>query len=97
MEKLELTRNAQTDQFSVVLSRGNDTIRCMVTVEAGRATSNEEKRRAALSKAAAQLFQRLRCLRRPSTRQSTTRDTKREQLPSGLVEIRVRSRHVRCS
>jgi hypothetical protein len=53
MEKLEITRNAQTDQFSVVLSRGNDTIRCMVTVEAGRATSDEEKRRAALSKAKA--------------------------------------------
>jgi hypothetical protein len=51
MEKLEITRNAQTDQFSVVLSRGNDTIRCMVTVEAGR--SNEEKHRAALSKAQA--------------------------------------------
>jgi hypothetical protein len=34
MEKLEVTRNAQTDQLSVVLSRGNDTIRCMVTVEA---------------------------------------------------------------
>jgi hypothetical protein len=51
MEKLEITRNAQTDQFSVVLSRGNDTIRCMVTVEAGRAHSDEEKHRAALSKA----------------------------------------------
>jgi hypothetical protein len=25
MEKLEVTRNAQTDQFSVVLSRGHDT------------------------------------------------------------------------
>lgn len=53
MEKLEITRNAHTDQFSVVLSRGNDTIRCMVTVEAGRATSDEEKHRAALSKAKA--------------------------------------------
>ena len=51
MEKLEVTRNAQTDQFSVVLSRGNDTIRCMVTVETGRVSSNEEKHRAALSKA----------------------------------------------
>jgi hypothetical protein len=50
MEKLEVTRNAQTDQFSVVLSRGNDTIRCMVTVEAGRAHSDEEKLRAALLK-----------------------------------------------
>jgi hypothetical protein len=53
MEKLEITCSAQTDQFSVVLSRGNDTIRCMVTVEAGRAGSNEEKHRAALSKAKA--------------------------------------------
>jgi hypothetical protein len=53
MEKLEVTRNAQTDQFSVVLSRGNDTIRCMVTVETGRVSSNEEKHRAALSKAKA--------------------------------------------
>ena len=53
MEKLEITRSAQTDQFSVVLSRGNDTIRCMVTVEAGRARSDEEKQRAALSKAKA--------------------------------------------
>jgi hypothetical protein len=51
MEKLEVTRNAQTDQFSVVLSRGNDTIRCMVTVEAGGAHSAADKRRAALSKA----------------------------------------------
>lgn len=51
MEKLEVTRNAETDQFSVVLSMGNDTIRCMVTVEAGRAHSDTEKRRAALSKA----------------------------------------------
>jgi hypothetical protein len=53
MEKLEVTRNAQTDQFSVVLSRGNDTIRCMVTVEASSMSSAEEKRRAALSKAKA--------------------------------------------
>jgi len=51
MEKLEVTRNAQTDQFSVVLTMGNDTIRCMVTVETGRAHSDAQKRRAALSKA----------------------------------------------
>jgi hypothetical protein len=51
MEKLKVTRNAQTDQFSVVLSMGNDTIRCMVTVEAGQAHSDSEKRRAALLKA----------------------------------------------
>jgi hypothetical protein len=53
MENLEVTRNAQSDQFSVVLSRGHDTIRCMVTVETGRVSSNEEKHRAALSKAKA--------------------------------------------
>jgi hypothetical protein len=53
MEKLEVIRNAQTYQFSIVLSRGNDTIRCMVTVEAGRARSDEEKHRAALSRAKA--------------------------------------------
>ena len=53
MEKLEVTRNAHTDQFSVVLSRGNDTIRCMVTVETSGVRSNEEKHRAALSKAKA--------------------------------------------
>ena len=53
MEKLEVTRNAQTDQFLVVLSRGNDTVRCLITVEAGGARSDEEKHRAALSKAKA--------------------------------------------
>ena len=56
MEKLEITRNGQTDQFSVVLSRGNDTIRCMVTVDAGHAPkthSDKVMRRSALSKAKA--------------------------------------------
>jgi hypothetical protein len=53
MEKLEIVRNAHTDQFSIVLSRGNDTIRCMVTVEAGWQHSDEEKHRAALLKARA--------------------------------------------
>jgi hypothetical protein len=51
MEKLEIIRNAETDQFSIVLARGNDTIRCMVTVEAGHDQSDAEKHRAALSKA----------------------------------------------
>jgi len=54
MEKLEISRNGQTDQFSVVLSRGNDTIRCMVSVDSGHgidAHSDDEKYRAALSKA----------------------------------------------
>ena len=53
MEKLEVIRNAQTDQFSVVLSRGNNSIRCMITIETGRVLSDEEKHRAALSKAKA--------------------------------------------
>ena len=56
MEKLEITRNGQTDQFSVVLSRGNDTIRCMVTVDSGHLPTIEpdkEMRRRALSKAKA--------------------------------------------
>ena len=35
MEKLEVTRNSQTDQFSSSSLPGNDTIRCMVTVEGG--------------------------------------------------------------
>jgi hypothetical protein len=54
MEKLEISRNGETDQFSIVLSRGNDTIRCMVTVASGfeaDAQSDNEKQRAALSKA----------------------------------------------
>jgi hypothetical protein len=56
MVKLEVTRKGETDQFSIVLSRGDDTIRCMVTVHTGYdrdAHSNQEKRRAALSKAKA--------------------------------------------
>jgi hypothetical protein len=48
MEKIEVTRNGDSDEFSVVLSRGSDSIRCMVTVAAD---SDEEKFRAALSKA----------------------------------------------
>ena len=54
MEKLEVTRNGQTDQFSVVLTRGNDVIRCMVSVAPGTAAdarSADEKQRDALSKA----------------------------------------------
>lgn len=56
MEKLEITRNGQTDQFSVVLLRGDDTIRCMVTVDSGHLPtthSEAETRRIALSKAKA--------------------------------------------
>ena len=56
MVKLEVTRKGETDQFSIVLSRGDDTIRCMVTVDTGYdgdARSDREKLRAALSKAKA--------------------------------------------
>lgn len=56
MVKLEVTRKGETDQFSIVLSRGDDTIRCMVTVGPGHdrdAHSDQEKRLAALSKAKA--------------------------------------------
>ena len=51
MEKLEITQHQTINSRS--FSQNNDTIRCMVTVEAGRASSNEEKHRAALSKAKA--------------------------------------------
>jgi hypothetical protein len=56
MEKLEISRNGETDQFSIVLSRGDDTIRCMISVAAGHGPethSDQEKERAALSKAKA--------------------------------------------
>jgi len=51
MDQVELSRNGDSDEFSVVLARGSDTIRCMVTVPAG--TASDEKPRAALSKAKA--------------------------------------------
>ena len=56
MEKLEVIRNGKTNEFSVVLSRGNDTIRCMVSVDSGHAIEHRselEIRRAAMSKAKA--------------------------------------------
>ena len=37
MDRVEVTRNGETDEFSVVLTRGGDMVRCMVTVAAGRA------------------------------------------------------------
>lgn len=49
MKNLEITRNSQTEEFSVVLTRGSDTIRCMVTVASG--LSDIEMQRSALSKA----------------------------------------------
>lgn len=54
MDEVEVTRNGKTDQFSITLVRGADTIRCMVSVESGgRADgrSDDEKHRAALAKA----------------------------------------------
>jgi hypothetical protein len=54
MEPIEVTRSGYTDQFSIVMTQGDDTIRCMVSVALGDAQDNRsdaEKRRAALSKA----------------------------------------------
>ena len=56
MEKLEVSRNGDTGQFSIVLSQGNDSIRCMITVESGHMpdiSSNDTKNRSALLKAKA--------------------------------------------
>jgi hypothetical protein len=50
MDRIEVTRNGDKDEFSVVLTRGGDMVRCMVTVAAGN-IPDEEKRRAALSRA----------------------------------------------
>ncbi|MBS4082310.1 MAG: hypothetical protein KGZ73_02060 [Rhizobiales bacterium] len=50
MDKFEVTRNGNSNEFSVVLSQGGDSIRCMITVGDG---SDQEKRRAALCKAKA--------------------------------------------
>jgi len=49
MDQIEVTRNGDTNEFSVVLAQGGDMIRCMVTVPAG--ATPDEKLRAALSKA----------------------------------------------
>jgi hypothetical protein len=56
MDAVEVTRNGRTNQFSIMLVRGSDTIRCMVSVALGSAVderSHGEKQRAALSKAKA--------------------------------------------
>jgi hypothetical protein len=55
MDEIEVTRNGQTDQFSITLVRGGDTIRCMVSVALGGSDerSDAEKHGAALSKAKA--------------------------------------------
>jgi hypothetical protein len=55
-DRVEVTRDGQTNQFSVLLCVGTDTIRCMVSVASGHTPdlhSDEQKRRAALSKAKA--------------------------------------------
>lgn len=55
MDEVEVTRNGYTNQFSITLVRGGDTIRCMVSVALGGADerSDSEKHGAALSKAKA--------------------------------------------
>ena len=56
MDKVEVIRNSRTNQFSITLVRGGDTIRCMVSVAVGDMPderSDDEKHRAALSKAKA--------------------------------------------
>ena len=35
MDEVEVTRNGRTNQFSITLIRGGDTIRCMVSVALG--------------------------------------------------------------
>src|SRR5215204_1497103 len=56
MVNLEIKRNGRTNQFSIVLVQGSDTIRCMVSVASGHlddAHSDQEKEQAALRKAKA--------------------------------------------
>jgi hypothetical protein len=56
MDRVEVIRNGQTNQFSISLSHGTDVIRCMVSVAAGQGDdprSDEEKEKAALAKAKA--------------------------------------------
>ena len=56
MDEIEVIRNGRTNQFSIILVRGADTIRCMVSVALGGVparASDGEKHRAALSKAKA--------------------------------------------
>jgi len=56
MDEVDVTRNGLTNQFSITLVRGGDTIRCMISVAVGDMPderSDDEKHRAALSKAKA--------------------------------------------
>jgi hypothetical protein len=47
MDEVEVTRNGRTDQFSITLVRGCDSVRCMVSVALGAADerSDGEKHR----------------------------------------------------
>lgn len=52
MKRIEVTRKGQSDQFSVTLTRANETIRCMVSVESAPSMhSDADMERAALSRA----------------------------------------------
>ncbi len=54
MDEVDVTRNGRTNQFSIMMVRGGDTIRCMVSVALGVGVderSDGDKHRAALSKA----------------------------------------------
>jgi hypothetical protein len=54
MAVLDVKRNGRTNQFSIVLVQGTDTIRCMVSVASGGVNdsrSDEDKEQAALRKA----------------------------------------------
>jgi hypothetical protein len=54
MDSVEVTRNGLTNQFSIVLTRGSDTVRCMVSVTSGNGgepDSDIKMNRAALSRA----------------------------------------------
>ena len=56
MVDLEVKRNGRTNQFSIVLVQGTDTIRCMVSVASGGARdtrTDQEKEQDALRRAKA--------------------------------------------
>jgi hypothetical protein len=56
MVDLEIKRNGKTNQFSIVLVQGGDSIRCMVSVASGHmkdTRSDQEKEQTALRKAKA--------------------------------------------
>ncbi len=55
IDEIEVIRNGRSDEFSVTLVQGGDTLRCMISVALGAIDerSDSEKYRAALSKAKA--------------------------------------------